>query len=222
MRNKLIIITGHYGAGKTNVSINLALKYSTEGYKVTIVDMDIVNPYFRTADAVDLFKKHGIKFIIPEFANTNVDIPTLPAEIYSTFEPADNELVIYDVGGDGDGATALAMYKQYFENCGYDMWCVCNMYRPLIANPIDAAALISNMEKKSRLKCTGIINNSNLSVETTDDTIIDSFGYIDKISELTGLPIILQSAFNHILKDDNNIFHMMNVTKNIYGGQINE
>lgn len=222
IQNKLIIITGHYGAGKTNVSVNLAIKYSDEGYKVTIVDMDTVNPYFRTADSVNLLKANGIKCIIPEFANSNVDLPTLPAEIYSTFELADNELIIYDVGGDDDGATALAMYKQYFDKCGYEMWCVCNMYRPLISDPSDAAALISDIQNKSKLKCTGIINNSNLSVETTDKVFTDSFDYIDEISKLTQLPVIYHTTLNHILSNDENIFHINNVTKNLYGGQINE
>ena len=222
MRNKLIIITGHYGSGKTNIAVNLALKLNNEGKQVTIVDMDIVNPYFRTADSAEMLTDKGIKCIIPEFANSNLDLPAIPAEIYSTFEPADNECVIYDVGGDDDGAVALGMYKQYFEKCGYDMWCVCNMYRPLISDSTDAAALISDIEYKSRLKCTGIINNSNLSVETTDETVTDSFGYIEKISEITGLPVIFHTAFNHIVSDNENIFHITNVTKNLYGGQMNE
>lgn len=222
MRNKLIIITGHYGSGKTNVSVNLALKLKNDGYNVTIVDMDIVNPYFRTADSVDLFDEKGIKYIIPKFANSNVDLPSLPAEIYSTFNHADNEYVIYDVGGDDDGATALAMYKQYFDKCGYDMWCVCNMYRPLISNPNHACDLISDINKKSRLTCTGIINNSNLGIETTDDILNDSFAYIDEISRISGLPIIFHTALNHILPYNENIFHINNVTKNLYGGHIDE
>ena len=216
-KNKLIIITGHYGSGKTNVAVNLSVKLNNEGSKVTIVDMDIVNPYFRTADSAESLREKGIKCIVPEYANTNLDLPTLPAEIYSTFNPGDNEVVIYDVGGDDDGAVALGMYKQYFDDAGYDMWCVCNMYRPLISDPNDAAALISDIERKSRLKCTGIINNSHLSVETTDEVFTDSLGYISEVSEITGLPVIMQTALNHILSDNENIFHISNVTKNLYG-----
>lgn len=222
MRNKLIIITGHYGSGKTNVAVNLAVKLKNDGYNVTIVDMDIVNPYFRTADSVDLFDEKGIKYIIPKFANSNVDLPSLPSEIYSTFNHADNEYVIYDVGGDDDGATALAMYKQYFDKCGYNMWCVCNMYRPLISNANHACDLISDINKKSRLTCTGLINNSNLGVETTDDIFNDSFAYINEINRITGLPIIFHTALNHILPNNKNIFHINNITKNLYGGQIDE
>ena len=221
-KNRLIIITGHYGSGKTNVAVNLAMKLSNDGAKVTIVDMDIVNPYFRTADSAETLREKGVKCIIPEFANSNVDLPMLPAEIYSTFNPSENEVVIYDVGGDDDGAVALGMYKQYFDKIGYDMWCVCNMYRPLISDPSEAAALISDIQRKSQLKCTGIINNSNLSVETTEEVFSDSFGYINAVSEITGLPVVYQTAFNHILSDNENIFHINNVTKNLYGGQMNE
>lgn len=222
MPEKLIIIAGHYGSGKTNVAVNLALKLKNNGSAVTIIDIDTVNPYFRTADSVKLLNDMGIRCIIPKFANTNVDIPSLPAEIYSTFDLGENEYSVYDAGGDDDGAAVLGMYGEYFEKYGYEMWCVCNMYRPLTGDPQCAADLIRDIEKRSGLKCTGIINNSNLSYETTDEIFKNSFGYINKIKELTNLPIIFHSAFNNILSADNEIFHMQNATKNLYGGNNDE
>ncbi|MCL2517453.1 MAG: P-loop NTPase [Oscillospiraceae bacterium] len=207
MFKNFIIITGHYGSGKTNIAVNLAMTLRQSNKNVTIVDMDIVNPYFRMADSKILLERMGIKCIIPEFANTNVDMPALPAEIYSTFNQ--DGYVIYDVGGDDNGATALSVYKEYFDKCEYDMFCVCNMYRPLTADPLDAVALLRDIEKKSRLKCTGIINNSNIGVETDEKILFNSFEYISEVCRISGLPLIFHST-------NLNFFKMQNVTKNIW------
>ncbi len=74
---KITIVTGHYGTGKTNYSVNLALEAARTGEPVSIVDLDIVNPYFRTADFGRLFAEHGVTMITPDYANSNVDIPVL-------------------------------------------------------------------------------------------------------------------------------------------------
>ena len=115
----IYIITGHYGSGKTEIAINLAQKLKNP----VIVDMDIVNPYFRTADAKDKLEALGVKVITPEFANTNVDIPSLPPEIFSALQGTND--VILDVGGDEDGAIALGQFNKYFQN-GYEMYFVMN------------------------------------------------------------------------------------------------
>ena len=213
MFRNFIIITGHYGSGKTNIAVNIAMTLKQANKNVTIVDMDIVNPYFRTADSKVLLERMGIKCIIPEYANTNVDMPALPAEIYSTFtQDFSGSYVIYDVGGDDDGATALSMYKEYFDKYDYDMFCVCNMYRPLTADPLDAVALLRGIETKSRLKCTGIINNSNIGEETDEKILFNSFDYINEVCRISGLPLIFHST----VQKDLNFFKMQNVTKNIW------
>ena len=137
---KLSIVCGHYGAGKTNFAVNLALnaKKSSPASRVSIADFDIVNPYFRTADCISLLAEAGITALIPEFANTNVDIPSLPRFPVSPFGIGDSfDVSIIDVGGD-DGAVALGMYNSIITSIDYDLYYVVNMYRPLIADPADA------------------------------------------------------------------------------------
>ncbi len=191
---QLTIITGHYGSGKTNAAVNLTLmtKESHPLSPVRIADLDIVNPYFRTADSRELLEKAGIEVLLPEFANTNVDIPSLPPKLYSLFDRKAEGFTIIDVGGD-DGAVALGMYSDRIRLCDYDMFCVVNMYRPLISDPADAVCGIREIEESSRLFCTGIINNSNLGVETTAEDIFSSLEYGERCAELAGVPLVCQT-----------------------------
>ena len=105
---RFLVVTGNYGSGKTEISLNLALKAAAKE-KTTLVDLDIVNPYFRTGEKAEELEKAGIRVLMPTYAMTTVDIPALPAEIQSVFEvPSDR--VIFDVGGDDTGAAALGRY----------------------------------------------------------------------------------------------------------------
>ena len=80
---KLTVITGHYGSGKTNFAVNLALDTAAQGKKCVVVDLDIVNPYFRTADFEEMFAKRGIALKAPAYANSNLDIPALNISVKS-------------------------------------------------------------------------------------------------------------------------------------------
>ncbi len=214
---RIIIITGHYGSGKTNIAVNLALSFAAQGKKTTLVDLDIVNPYFRAADSKKILTDAGIKCIIPEYANSNVDVPSLPPEIYSVF--ADTEsITVFDVGGDDTGAVALGMFSQQIQNCGYEMLYTVSMYRPLTAEPSDAVDLMHDIEARSRLRCTGIINNSNIGAESTDVTFEASFEYADEISRLTSLPVVFSSSCINKDYQKENIFIISDYTKKLYGG----
>lgn len=216
---KIIIIAGHYGAGKTNVACNLALYLkkisSDKDKKVTLIDLDTVNPYFRAADAKGDMESAGIRAIVPEYANTNVDLPTLPPEIYSVF--LSDETVIFDVGGD-DGAVALGVYEKEIKNCGYDMYYVINMYRPLTSSPEETVSVMREIEEYSKLSFTGIINNSNLGEETVSETVSLSSEYAEKTAELAGLPLIFTSVCgeNNVPECINNPFIMKNYTKKFF------
>lgn len=216
-KSRRIIITGHFGSGKTNVAVNLALHLKRGGSGVTIADMDIVNPYFRTADAVKILAEAGVRCVIPRFAGTNADVPVLPAEIYSMFaDPL--SYGIFDVGGDDSGAAALGMFSHSFTDGGYEMLYVCSMYRPLTASPSDAAVLMREIEARSRLRCTAVVNNSNLGEESDEENFFASFGWAGEVSRLCGLPLAFDSTCGLWDKPGRNILHMKNITKNIYGG----
>lgn len=202
----LNIICGHYGSGKTNIAVNLALlaKKIFPEKKVHIADIDIVNPYFRTADARDILERSGVEALIPEFANTNVDIPSLPPKLISLFESKD-DISIIDVGGD-DGSVALGMYNMYIKRAGYEMYYVINMYRPLIADPADCYMCMKEIEEVSGLKCTRIINNSSLGAETTAKDIAASVEYAKKCAEVCSIPLDAHTYIPDIAPDTPHVF----------------
>ena len=190
MDNKRItLFAGHYGSGKTNIAVNYALRLKEENEKVVIADLDIVNPYFRSKDSEKHLEERGIHLISSEYANTNVDVPAMPAEAYSILDNKQTVAVI-DVGGDDRGALAMGRYAPAIlsEN-NYEMLFVINKYRPLTPDCASTIAVMHEIETASKMKFTGIVNNSNLGDETAEEDVVASINYADEISKASGLPI---------------------------------
>ena len=191
---RLTLFAGHYGSGKTNIAVNYAISMAQEGKSVCIADLDIVNPYFRTKDSADRLAEAGVTLISPQFANTNVDLPALPAEAYRLVQDK-NTYGVMDIGGDDRGAYALGRYVPAIkEENNYRMVFVANCYRPLTPTAEEALEVMREIETACNLHFTDIINNSNLGPETTTETVLDSLDYIQKLSELSGLPVLAHTA----------------------------
>jgi predicted AAA+ superfamily ATPase len=190
---RLTLFAGHYGSGKTNIAVNYALLLAKEGKKVSIADLDIVNPYFRTKDSEKELEKAGVELISPQFANSNVDLPALPAKAYKLV--TDRETYgIMDIGGDDRGAYALGRYvPSIVEENNYRMVFVANCFRPLTKTPEEALEIMREIEEACALKFTDIINNSNLGNETDEETILSSIEFIEKLSKISALPVFAHS-----------------------------
>ncbi len=226
----ITIVCGHYGSGKTNVAVNIAMaaKRTDPARLVSCADVDIVNPYFRTADAKDVLTRAGVIPLIPEYANSNVDIPALPHRLTSLRREniGENESIVIDVGGD-DGAVALGRVSRQFAEVDYDMIYVVNKYRPLTADPRDAADLMHEIEAISGLRCTAVVNNSSLGAETTAEDVTDSVEYAKECAALCGLPLLFHGYYKDLLTllpeafkeagfADEVLFPMENVTKQLF------
>ena len=191
---RLTLFAGHYGSGKTNIAVNYALHLAKEGKKVCIADLDIVNPYFRTADSAKELASAGVELISSAFANTNVDLPALPAEAYRLVQDTET-YAIMDIGGDDRGAYALGRYVPAIrQEDNYRMVYVANCYRPLTRTAEDALEVMREIEAACGLQFTDIVNNSNLGTETTPDTVLDSLDFIQKLCAISGLPLFLHTA----------------------------
>ena len=191
---RLTLFAGHYGSGKTNIAVNYALKLAEEGKQVCIADLDIVNPYFRTKDSAKELEAAGVHLISPQFANSNVDLPALPAEAYRLVTDK-SAYGIMDIGGDDRGAYALGRYvPAILEENNYRMVFVANCYRPLTRTPEEALEVMREIEEACGLQFTDIINNSNLASETTVETVLDSLSYVEKLSQISGLPVFATSV----------------------------
>ncbi len=193
---RIVVVTGHYGSGKTNFTAALALQLAAEGKKVTVVDFDLVNPYFRTADFAKAFAEKGITLRAPDFANTNVDIPSIQFDLGGL--AAEGDTLLIDVGGDDDGAVALGRYahmlNSFAETGELDMIAVVSFRRYLTRTAEEAQTYLQSIEQVSRMRLSGIVNNTNLGTETTTEMIEESIAEAEKLSALTGLPLICTTA----------------------------
>ncbi len=195
---KINIVTGHYGSGKTEFAVNYALRLKNKFGAATICDMDIVNPYFRTNDAVEALNKRSVSVIAPEYANTNLDLPSLPSDIISVFEASAAPSVL-DVGGDEDGAIALGQFYKYISAFDYEMFLVVNALRPDTSSVGDIIRLAREIEHSSRCKITSIVNNTNLAYLSSVKDIEDSLALFDDLSREMALPIKYISGREDIL-----------------------
>jgi len=200
---RLTLFAGHYGSGKTNIAVNYALMLAQQGKRVCIGDLDIVNPYFRTKDSAEKLKAAGVELISPQFANSNVDLPALPAEAYRLVQ--DKECyAVADIGGDDRGAYALGRYvPSIVEEQNYQMVFVANFCRPLTRTAEEALEVMREIEAACGLQFTHIVNNTNLGTETTAQTVVDSLDEAEKLSTLSGLPILFNSAEAIVAKELN-------------------
>ena len=191
---RITILCGHYGSGKTNIAVNMALKLKETNERVAIADLDIVNPYFRTKDSKDDLESAGIKLICSEYAGSNVDIPALPPEMYSLTDDRDT-IAILDIGGDDRGALALGrLSPAIIEENDYEILAVINKYRPLTQDAESTVEVLREIEGAMSMKFTGLVNNSNLGELTEAEDVLGSVEYANEVSRLTSLPVIMTCA----------------------------
>lgn len=191
---RITVFSGHYGSGKTNVALSVALGLARSGQSVTVADLDIVNPYFRTKDSARELEKTGIELICSDYANTNVDIPALPQSMYAITDDRSRKVVV-DLGGDDRGALALGrLAPAILEENDFDLFAVINMFRPLTKTAEETVGVMKEIEAASGLRFTGLVNNSNLGEETTPETVLSSLPYAEETARLTGLPIVMTTV----------------------------
>lgn len=205
---RVTLFSGHYGSGKTNVAVNYAVKLKENGLDCAIIDLDIVNPYFRTKDSAERLKRAGIETVFPAYANTNVDLPALPKEIYGAIADKSKRVVL-DIGGDDRGALALGRYApDILAEKDYEMIFVANFYRPLTRTANDALCVMREIESAGGIPFSAIINNSNVAEETRASDVLATQAQAEKLSELSGLPIIATTVEEKIATDIENAFSL--------------
>ncbi len=186
---KYVVVIGNFGSGKTELSLNLAFEEARAGNKVTLVDLDIINPYFRSTERKNELEEAGIKLFSPTYAMLGVEIPSLPAEIYSVFSN-DSDVVIFDVGGDAAGAIALGQYKRFFKDIdNIEVLYVINARRPFSCELELNLDMIGKVTEAGRIGISALVNNTNLSQETSLAELIDGYDMVKRVSEETALPV---------------------------------
>ena len=186
---RITLLSGHYGSGKTNIAVNLALELRKSREQVAIADIDIVNPYFRSKDSQAELERAGVRLICSEFASSNVDLPALPQDVYAITDNPDLTAVI-DVGGDDRGALALGRWRDaILAEDNYEMLLVINRFRPLTRDAASTLEVLREIEAACRMPFTAVVNNSNLGEETTAEDVLASQAYARKVCRARGLPL---------------------------------
>ncbi len=200
---RLVIVTGHYGSGKTEFSVNYAVKMKETHENVSIADLDIVNPYFRSREKREFFEKIGVKIFDSSIKNTAIDIPALPAQMMGVILNP-NEKSVLDVGGDPVGARVLARYSGQIKNTEYDMFYVINGNRPETSNVEGSLKYLRMIESTSGLKVTGLINNTHMLKDTKVEDVEFGHELTKKVSWETDIPIRYEAVIKKTAEKINN------------------
>ena len=194
MNKRVLLLCGHYGSGKTNIAVNLAQAIKREYSTVTLADLDIVNPYFRSKDSAIELEEAGIRLICSNYANSNVDIPALPSDLYALTDDRRMKAII-DVGGDDRGALVLGrLAPAILAENDYEMLMVINCYRPLTRDAASTLEVMREIEYAGGIRFTALVNNSNLGAETTAEDVLASMRYADEVAAMSNLPVVMTTA----------------------------
>lgn len=196
--DRLVMVVGNYGSGKTEVSVNLALQAAAAGRRVQIADLDLVNPYFRCREARRLMEGNGIRVVVPPGAQEWGDLPIVLPEVLGMLSPPAGTLSFLDVGGDDVGARVLASLRHGVEANGYELWQVINTRRPFTQDAEGCLAMRDAIERSSRLRVTGFVVNSHLMEETTPDVVLHGVEVARETARRSGLPIRFVAVLEEI------------------------
>jgi CobQ/CobB/MinD/ParA family nucleotide binding protein len=196
--DRVVMIVGNYGSGKTEVAVNLCLHLARRGRRVQIADLDIVNPYFRCREAGALMEAHGIRVVVPPGDQAWADLPIVLPEIRGLLHPPADTITVFDVGGDDVGARVLASLRTSIADGEYELWQVINAKRPFTDTADGCLAMRRAIESASRLTVTGLLLNSHLIDQTTPDTVLDGWTLAREVSARASLPVRAVSVMAHL------------------------
>lgn len=201
--SRLKIIIGAYGSGKSEISVNLALRMRHEhpSDKVLLADLDIVNPFYRSSDAQKELQDNGIRLISPMYANSNVDAPVLSGEVYVIFDD-DSYRGVFDIGGEDMGATILGSMKTRLDNTDAELLMAVNTRRPFTSNANEIIIMASELQEASKMKITGFINNTNILEQTTPSDILEGEKILLEVSDKTGIPLVMTTVMDGVMTED--------------------
>ncbi len=201
----VVVICGHYGVGKTSLSVSLALDAAQAGMQVVVSDLDVVNPYFRSSDYKAILEEGGVRLIEPVYARSNLDGPSITNETLGAAEWAcaatsttaneksasviDRRLLIVDVGGDDVGARVLGRFSKALRGAQLAVWYVVNRFRGFDYSPEEALNFLHEIEESSQLKASAIVGNSHLKDATTFEVIQSGIGFAQECAALANLPL---------------------------------
>lgn len=195
--SRLTIIIGHFGSGKTEFAVNLALRLREHHDHVALADLDVVDPYFRSRERAELFARRNIRLISSSQTCADADLPSMPPEVMVLMDDPTIHGVL-DIGGDASGARILARYRHRLKACGARVYCVINANRPLTDTAPKTIRYIRSMEAASGMMVDGLVNNTHLCDKTELEDILTGAAMAREVSTETGIPIVCHTAAGNL------------------------
>jgi hypothetical protein len=200
-KDRLIMVVGNYGSGKTEIAVNLAIALSKQGLSVSIADLDIVNPYFRCREAEELMSQHGIRVVVPPPSQTWADLPIVVPQIKGMLDPQGDQVSIFDVGGDDVGAKLLSSFVEPLGDNPYALWQVINARRPFTDTVEGCIDMQNAIQESSRLKVSGLVVNTHLMEETTPEVVVEGYRLARQVQEQTSIPVEFVAVMEEFADD---------------------
>ena len=201
---KTYAVLGHYGSGKTEFSVNYGIHLKNEGHDVTLLDMNIANPYFRSRERQKLLDEKGIPIIFNCYGfDIAEDLPAISAQIRTPLEDPTMNTVV-DIGGNDSGARIIKQFIKYFEGDDVERLLVVNGNRFETDTLEGILYHLHAIEDEIGLPITGIVNNTHMLAESTPEDVVKGHALCTELSEVTGIPIFLETCqrkFEPALKD---------------------
>lgn len=203
--NRIRIITGHYGSGKSEFVMNYVTKLRTHiSGKIALSDLDVVNVYFRTREKKDLLQSLDILAIDSSINAPTLDLPAISPQVVTPINDESYDYIM-DIGGDDVGARLVGRFSNEIKEKEYDMFCVVNANREQTQTYDQVIHHIKAIERTSKLKVTGLINNTHLIRSTTIEDILRGQKLVEEVSNATNIPIkyvtCMESLVDQLPKD---------------------
>lgn len=183
----ITVFVGEFGSGKTELAVNYAMQLKAAGMDTAIVDIDLVKPYFRTRESRELLEANGVRVIAPDPRLSNADLPILPDNLIQVLSQAETKVVM-DVGG-GESAIVLGQLKRHFEKFSYEALLIVNTRRPFTSDVQSIIHTLKRIEEVSRLKISGLVSNTNLGADTTEEHIHQGLSIVEEAARQLSLPV---------------------------------
>lgn len=194
-----LVITGHFGSGKTEFAFEQAIIWKAEKRNhIYLCDLDVINPYFRAREQKYWLEKQGIRLIAPPEELMHADLPIISPKVSAKLKDLSSSVII-DAGGDRDGATAIGQFSELIKARSYNFWFVANLNRPQVSDHETIIETIEAIERKSRLKITGLIHNTHLAGDYFSVTdLIMNETIVQAVAEEKNIPLIGTMVENRI------------------------
>ena len=200
--SRVTVVVGAYGSGKSEVSVNFAFWLRSQGLTVTLCDLDIINPYFRSSDARKTVADFGIRLIAPRFAGTNVDVPAVPAAVQSVFDDRSGHAVL-DIGGETMGIRIVSSLRPHLMAVDPppSIWMVVNPFRPFTQTADQIIQQAEALGEAAGLPLTGLVHNPNLLENSDSSLLTEQYPLLEGVAERLNLPIVMATAMAEHVPD---------------------